>query len=55
MEMPQELWSLIANLTPDDSDELTDVISHLPADDDEMQALILENLDSLIQAVSVGS
>lgn len=55
MDMPQELWSLLASLNPDESDELAAVISNMPAEDDEMQTLIFENLDSLIQAVVVGS
>ncbi|MEM7770830.1 MAG: hypothetical protein AAGA75_21980 [Cyanobacteria bacterium P01_E01_bin.6] len=47
MEIPSQLRDIISTLSPDESEEMRQLIEGLPKGDKELSTLINENLESL--------
>ncbi|MEB3210377.1 MAG: hypothetical protein VKL39_03455 [Leptolyngbyaceae bacterium] len=52
MEIPSQLLTIIASLSPEESEEMRRFLDDLPAHDMEITALISENLESLVQVLA---
>ncbi|MEO1520159.1 MAG: hypothetical protein AAFU78_05215 [Cyanobacteria bacterium J06633_2] len=52
MEIPSQLQSIIATLSPEESAEMNQFLDGLPSSDIELNTLISENLEPLVQALT---